>query len=107
MPCALRVLSELEGAVQSTRTLVSRERGRVTVAAPPLSSTALLPQAIAEFREAFPNIAIMLQDVMFEEISSRVGAGEFDCGIGAFDTRDDRLDIQPLVRERLLLTCPP
>lgn len=106
MPFAVRMLSELDSALLSTRELTTRERGRTVVAAPPLCSTAFLPHAIAQFRQKFPGIAVVVEDIRLEQIGARVVAGEFDCGLGVFDIQDDGLILQPMMRERLLIACP-
>jgi DNA-binding transcriptional LysR family regulator len=107
LAAARRTLGDLEDAVGDVQALAARQRGRVTVAAPPLLAATVLPRAIAGFRAAHPDIQVVLQDVPTDEIVTRIRSGGADLGIGTFDPAEDGVAQTLLARDRLRLFCPP
>lgn len=101
-----KVLEDLEHAIQNVRDLATRRRGRIKVAAPPLLSSAILPQAIVAFRKEFPGISIELIDIGTEEIVQSVVAGKVDCGLGTFPPSEEGIERTLLMRDNLMLFCP-
>ncbi|WP_245316507.1 LysR family transcriptional regulator [Mesorhizobium wenxiniae] len=103
---ASKIMEDLEHAVQNVRDLAARRRGRIRVAAPPLLSSVILPQAIAAFHNDFPGITIELIDKGTEEIVASVAAGNADCGLGTFSPTDEGIERTLLMRDNLMLFCP-
>jgi DNA-binding transcriptional LysR family regulator len=100
---AAKVIEELEHAVEGVHMLAERRRGRLRIAAPPLLASVVLPQAIAEFQETYPGIAVQLSDVGTEQIVDSVRTGKADCGLGTFPPAEDGIERLPLVRDSLML----
>lgn len=102
---AQRIIAEVEHALSSTGDLAAKRRGRVSVAAPPLIATLLLPKIIACYRAQYPDITILVEDIPPQEIVARVAAGQVDCGIGSFPGEMDGIDRAPLLEENLVMIC--
>lgn len=101
-----KVLEDLEHAVQNARDLAARRRGRIRIAAPPLLSSAILPQAIAAFHKEYPNISTELTDTGTEQIIQDVIAGNADCGLGTFSPHEKGIERNVLMRDNLALFFP-
>jgi len=98
-----KVMEDLGHAVQNVRDLASRRRGRIIVAAPPLLSSAILPQAIGAFHEEYPGITLQLLDKGTDEIVENVIAGTADCGLGTFPPAEQGVERTLLMRDDLML----
>ncbi len=105
-PFAEKALAELQAGIDNTRELLAKKRGRVVLAAPPLIASHLLPPAISRFREVYPGIAVVLRDLLTDEILTRVSSGEVDFGIGTFHRLEEGLESQTLATDSLILVAP-
>jgi DNA-binding transcriptional LysR family regulator len=105
-PLAEKALSELETAVQNTQELLAKKRGRLILAATPLIASTLLPRVIFEFHKSYPSVAIVLRDILPDEVLTRVRTGEADFGIGPFSRIDNDLVSTTLITDSLVLVCP-
>jgi DNA-binding transcriptional LysR family regulator len=103
---AEKALADLATAVESTRDLLEKKRGRLVVAAPPLIASHLLPPIVAGFRALHPGVTVVLRDWLADEILSRVASGEVDIGVGTFLRMGKEILDVPLVTDSLLLVCP-
>ncbi|QJP15802.1 LysR family transcriptional regulator [Starkeya sp. ORNL1] len=102
-----KILEDLEHAVENVRDLATRRRGRIRVAAPPLLSSVILPQAIAAFHRDYPGVAIELIDIGTEEIVASVVTGKADCGLGTFSPSEEGIERTLLMRDNLMMFCSP
>lgn len=102
---ARKIVEDVDRTVRDARSLATRSRGRVVVAAPPLLAAVTLPAAIADFRSRYPGIEVTLVDVPPDRIPELVRAGEVHCGLGTLRSGEEGISVTPLVRDRLLLFC--
>lgn len=102
-----KILGDLDLAVARVSEIASRRRGRISIAAPPLLASVILPQTIAKFRAIHPGIEIALADLPTDRIVERVIGGEADLGLGTFTTRDPALTSQALISDSLTLFVAP
>lgn len=102
---AQKLIADLDHAVQHTRDLVERKRGRIIVAAPPLLAAALLPEAISAFRRLYPGVSVSLIDARTDEIVSKVKSGQADIGVGTFSRQEEGLSRTKLTKDTLMLFC--
>lgn len=102
---AAKIVEELDGAVRNARDFSERRKGRVIVAAPPLLSSVMVPQAIKEFEKEYPGIRIVLADVTTERIVEMVSQGEADIGVGTFGAGDAQIDASFVLKDSLLAFC--
>ena len=106
LPVAEKVLADLGHALASSRDLVAKARGRVTVAATPMMSAILLPNVIASYAKVHPGVQVVLCDTLAAQIQPKVRDGEADFGIGTFERSGRELDAEPLMVDSLILVCP-
>ncbi|MFC2968901.1 LysR family transcriptional regulator [Acidimangrovimonas pyrenivorans] len=104
---AAKGLDEIDRAVGHARDLAALRRGRIHIAAPPLLAAAVLPQAIVEFRAEHPGVDVAVEDVGTDRIVAGVASGQADLGIGTFQSLDPGLERLPIIRDDLMLFCPP
>ncbi len=102
---ALKILHDLETAVQNANGLAERRRGRIVVAVPPLLAAVIMPPAIAALREKHPGLQVAIIDARNDLVVEAVRFGKADCGIGTFSALEDNIERQPLARDSLMLFC--
>ncbi len=102
---ALQVVKDLKHAVSNAHATSKRQRGRLLIATPPLLASAILPQAIVEFRALFPNITVEIVDVPTHEIVEQVRSGQADCGLGTFMPNEVGIERMTLAKDNLMLFC--
>ncbi|CAM5785810.1 LysR family transcriptional regulator [Castellaniella caeni] len=93
---ATQVLRDLDNAVENINNLKRLRRGVVRIAAPQLMASTLIPEVIAGFREAYPDIRIRLMDCAVENAIGQVLRGEADISIGPQRQGLADLDADPL-----------
>ncbi|WP_118135564.1 LysR family transcriptional regulator [Oceanicella sp. SM1341] len=98
-----KVVEDLDQAVRDMRDLAARRRGRVRIAAPPLLASAVLPRAMAEFRELHPGVTVELADLGTDQIVERVRSGQADCGLGTFPPSGQGVERVALMRDSLMV----
>jgi DNA-binding transcriptional LysR family regulator len=81
-PLAVKVLQDLDGALEAVSDLKALKRGVVRIAAPQLISCSMLPTVIAAFQRQCPDIQVRLFDCLVESVLGKVNSGEVDIGIG-------------------------
>jgi len=103
---AARLLADLSTAVGNVKGLASRQHGHVTVAAPPLLMSRLLIGIAAQFRAAYPHIALTLRDIPSEAIPAGIASAEIDLGIGARPEDHDEYLTETLLEGPLMALLP-
>ena len=105
-PVAEKILADLHNALLSSKELVAKKRGRVSIAATPLMASILLPKVIGEYTAMYPNISVTLQDSLAGLIQQKVRDGTADFGIGTFERAGRELIAEPFMADTLVLACP-
>lgn len=90
-PLIAKTLNDLDGVIEEVTHLKALKKGSVRIAAPQLMACTLMPEVIAAYRLAHPDIDIRLIDCAVESVTSRVFSGEVDIGVGP--ERDPNSDI--------------
>lgn len=86
-----KMLQDLDGAMADIASRKALKSGTVRVAAPQMLACTLLPEVIAAYRAAYPEVQVKLVDCPVENVSGRVFSGEVDFGVGP--ERDPAADI--------------
>jgi DNA-binding transcriptional LysR family regulator len=107
LPLAVKVLEDLDYALESTRQLQELKRGNVRVACTPLYSSYLLPQVIFQFQARFPGVQVRLLDSLNEEALLRLASGEADFAISPQRSNDLDIEEELLFNDRFVIICPP
>lgn len=81
-PLFSKTIDDLDGALLDIANHTQLKKGVVRVAAPQLMSCTLLPEIIASYRQAYPDVQVRLVDCAVEQVTGRVLSGEVDVGIG-------------------------
>jgi LysR family hydrogen peroxide-inducible transcriptional activator len=97
----LAAVGEAERAVRD-----SGEGGRLRVGAIPTLAPFVLPPAVTRFREEHPAVQLQLQEDLTERLLAGLLAGELDVGLMALPIRDDRLHVEKLYSEPLVMALP-
>ncbi|MDC8756017.1 LysR family transcriptional regulator [Janthinobacterium fluminis] len=77
-----KMIQDLDGAMLDIANRKALKKGMVRIAAPQMMSCTLLPEVIAAYRLAHPEVQVQLVDCPVEHVSGRVFSGEVDFGIG-------------------------
>jgi DNA-binding transcriptional LysR family regulator len=107
LPHAEAVLDRLTAARRDLDALRGLGGGRLRVGAFPTAVAALVPRALAAFREAHPDVALSLLEGLTPALLERLAAGDADVAVvssspsGLLD--DSRFALRHLLDERLLV----
>lgn len=104
---AQRILGELREAVADAEGALSVETGEVRVGFLHTVGARWLPERLAAFLTAYPQVRFVLEEGTTAEVASGVLAGDFDLGIlGPPPANAPDLEIVPLFRERVAVVVP-
>ncbi len=103
---AVRILRDLDIALENLDNIKRLRRGLVRIAAPQLMASTVLPSALAEFRRIHPDVEIHLQDCAVENVISDVLSGEVDIGIGPQRDPVAGLAVDPLFELPFMVVFP-
>jgi LysR family hydrogen peroxide-inducible transcriptional activator len=98
----LAAVSEAERAVRD-----SGEGGRLRIGAIPTVAPFLLPRVISRFRKQHPKVQLQLKEDLTERLLADILAGELDLALMALPIRDERLHVEKLFSEPLVMALPP
>lgn len=104
---ALHGLAAIERAIEEVHDLGQLKMGLVRIAAPPLLGSTVLPRLLQDVYGSHPNLKIRIEDIATDLIASRVRTGLCDLGVGTFSSDEDGLDMQRILRDRLMIFVQP
>lgn len=106
-PLARKVLQDLDGALETMADLQALKKGVVRLAVPQLLACTVLPEAMAGFAQAYPEVEVRLMDSLVEQVVARVHSAEVDFGVGPERHYGDDLVVQPLFALPFGAAFPP
>jgi DNA-binding transcriptional LysR family regulator len=107
LPYVRRVLGELERAQQAVGELRELRTGRVALGLTPSATLSLLPAILETYRARHPAVEVQIVEEMTDALVEQLLDGRLDLALVSFPVEDPRLEMQPLVSERLALVVPP
>ena len=106
LPVAKRLLADWDEAFNDVMNMFSLQRGKLTIAAMPFFSTALLPEILMSYQAQYPNINISLHDVINESVIDSVRTGRAELGICFDPGKNDDLVYTELYQEAFIAVLP-
>jgi len=97
----LAAVDEAERAVRD-----SADGGRLRVGAIPTVAPFVLPAAVTRFTKAHPGVQLHLLEDRTERLLAALLGGELDIGVMALPVRDERLHVEKLYSEPLVMALP-
>ena len=104
---AVRILEEVEAATREASDAKDLLRGTLTVGVLPTIAPYLLPAVLTEFTEKYPGLEIIVQEDTTARLLKQLLAYETDLALVSLPISDERLELQALLTEELLLALPP
>lgn len=105
-PLFSKMIDDLDGALLDIANHTQLKKGVVRIAAPQLMSCTLLPQVLAAYRAAYPDIQLRLVDCAVENVTARVLSGEVDFGIGPERDQGAQIDAAELFEMPFVMVFP-
>ncbi|MCB1900601.1 LysR family transcriptional regulator [Cognatazoarcus halotolerans] len=106
-PLIDKILDDLDGVLDEVSKLKALRKGLVRIAAPQLMASTLLPEVIAAYGVAHPEIEIRLVDCAVESVVSRVFSGEVDFGVGPERDSNSEITATTLFELPFVAVFPP
>jgi LysR family hydrogen peroxide-inducible transcriptional activator len=103
---ATAILETADDAKRRLRHADEGEGGQLTVGAIPTIAPYLLPPALQRFVPRFPNVELTVHEDVTDHLLRAVEAGELDLALVALPMDEERLHVEPLFSEELLLALP-
>jgi len=101
---ATAILAALDDAERRIRESGAQTGGRLVVGAIPTIAPYLLPPVLKRFIRDFPLVEVTVDEEVTARLIEAVATAELDLAVLALPVPDDRLKVEPLFTEPLLLT---
>jgi DNA-binding transcriptional LysR family regulator len=105
-PRARQLLSDVEEGLLETVGTSIKLSGQISIACVPTATTSLLPHAIKQFSQQFPNIRFKILDGSANEGLEWVRRGEAEFGINLIGSSESDLLFTPILKDPFVLICP-
>ncbi|HEV8058336.1 MAG TPA: LysR family transcriptional regulator [Gemmataceae bacterium] len=102
---AVAILASVEEA-KNRVSEAHQEGGTITVGAIPTVAPYFLPPLICEFKRTAPEASVVIHEDLTEHTVEHCLRGELDVGVLALPVADQRLHVEKLLEEELLLALP-
>ena len=86
--------------------LAENRQGILNIVSSPSIGQMMIPQAIAAFREAHPQVKLSFQYLGYAPLKDRLLNHQADLGITILPVEHPNLDVTPLARGQLVCICP-
>jgi LysR family hydrogen peroxide-inducible transcriptional activator len=104
---AEQILAAVADAERRLRDAGSQDGGRLAVGAIPTVAPYLLPRTLERFVRHHPTVELSVEEDVTQHLIETTAAGELDLAVLALPIDDERLHVEPLWSEPLLLALPP
>lgn len=103
---ARAILSAVENAERQLKDFDHAAEGRLAIGAIPTIAPYLLPDALKAFAQRHPSVELVVHEDLTAHLVAASAAGELDLALVALPIADERLTVEPLLTEPLLLALP-
>jgi DNA-binding transcriptional LysR family regulator len=107
LPAAHQVLRQLQAAVLVAQHVKSRASGIVRVAAPLIVAQAMLPPAIAAYRQQHPDVSVQPVDCAVENLAQVVEDDQTDLSVGPDRPTGELVERRALYDSPWVVWCTP
>jgi LysR family transcriptional regulator, hydrogen peroxide-inducible genes activator len=104
---AVHILDEVDAAKREAADAQNLLRGTITVGVLPTIAPYLLPGVMGEFIQKYPGMDIVVQEDTTAQLLKHTLAYEIDFSLASHPIQDERLEVEELFSEELLLALPP
>jgi LysR family transcriptional regulator, hydrogen peroxide-inducible genes activator len=104
---ATRILEEVDAAQREAQDARALLHGTLAVGVLPTIAPYVLPDVVSAFARRFPGVELSIQEDTTARVVRMALACEIDVAIASLPLRDERLEVQELFVEELLLALPP
>jgi DNA-binding transcriptional LysR family regulator len=106
IPVVEQLLREIDAVILNTKQLGVKSRGVIRMAALPSICATLVPRTIARFKESFPGISVIMNDVLAQRLVRMVKGEEVDFGIGSLGGADPEVRFSLITTDRVVVVFP-
>lgn len=103
----VRLLRELDDALDHIDDVKQLRRGVVRIAVPQLMASTLMPKILSDFGKQYPDVEIYLTDCAVEDLIGIVASGSVDIGIGPQRSDSAMLTSEPFISPPFIAVFPP
>jgi LysR family hydrogen peroxide-inducible transcriptional activator len=104
---ATGILAAVDDAEHRVRDFDQLEGGRLAIGAIPTVAPYLLPPALKAFLRRHPSVELSMHEDLTQHLLAAAAAGDLDLALVALPIHDERLAVEALLTEPLLLALPP
>jgi DNA-binding transcriptional LysR family regulator len=102
LPRARRILDDMASAMERLSELTQPER-KLVIGCLPTIAMVCLPEIMAQFRTAYPDMSIRVLDTSASDIADKVQAGDAEFGVTVIAANRWALDVRPIMTEPFVL----
>ncbi|WP_232281568.1 LysR family transcriptional regulator [Sagittula stellata] len=105
LPCAKRLLDDLETSLLSVREIAERRSGLVSIACIPTAANYFLPDVMGQLAAEYTAIRFRILDAGANRVLQSVISCEVDFGITLLGENEPEATFEPLIKEPFYLAC--
>lgn len=100
-----RLLGELDDILKELHDIGAQRRGKVVMACVPSVARGLMPRCVEYCGRKWPDVSFAIEDIAAKEVVARVVRGDVEFGLSGGEIDNPELQVEPLLRDPLLLVC--
>ncbi|RUM49140.1 MAG: LysR family transcriptional regulator [Marinomonas sp.] len=106
VPIAKRLLAQWQDAEDEIKQRFALQLGKISIAAMPSFAGSLLPKAIQQYHQRFPNIQVAIDDVLSDIVVERVANNSVELGVTFEPQHSEGLTFYPLYNDEFIAILP-
>ncbi len=106
VPALQRIVRDLDAVVAEARDVAAKRHGIVRLAALPSFAAGVLPEIIAQYREANPKIAFVIHDVIASGVITQVREEQVDLGLTGGRIVDPDFEVLHTTQDHMHVVYP-